>query len=71
VIFPPKFEKKTLFEHALIKIVRFPERSFHSLPHCMLAFSVGWGKKVDMVSGGAQKVPVRSIFPPNLKKNTF
>ena len=61
VTFPPKFEKKTLFEYALIEIVRFPERSSHPLPHCMLGFFVGWGKKVDMVSRGAQKVPVRSF----------
>ena len=47
VMFPPKFEKKTLFQHALAEIVRFPERSFHPLPHCVLDFFVGANSKVD------------------------
>ena len=54
VIFPPKFEKKTLFQHARIEIVRFSERSFHSLSHCILDFFVGCGKKVDKEVCGAK-----------------
>ena len=69
-MFPPKFEKKTLFEHALIEIVRFPERSFHLLPHCMLGFFVGWGKKVDFGLTHSKNA-LQGHFSPQIWKKTL